>query len=186
MSRSLLIPMLLAATLSAGPALGQPQPAAPDKAEAETAERIANGARFGAWTVTCEAVAVDETACVLSQRLVRSSGSTFLAELLAFWNADRSRSYLAARVPIGVFFPSGFVLKPEGSEERFEFVWQACSRELCEALLEIDMEKLGAVDAAREAVIGYRPGLRAEPLVFKTGTNGVVEGLEALRAAMRK
>ena len=64
--------------------------------------RIANGTRFGAWRVNCEAIAVNETACVLSQRLVRTSDNVFLAELLAFWSGDGSKSYLAARVPTGV------------------------------------------------------------------------------------
>ncbi|WP_292019551.1 invasion associated locus B family protein [Maritimibacter sp. UBA3975] len=146
--------------------------------------RIANGQRFGAWTVTCEAVAVGETACVLSQRLVRSSDNAFLAEVLAFWSGDGEQSFLAARVPNGVYFPSGFAFKPEDSDERAEFVWQSCSADLCEALLSEDLEALRAYAEAEGGVVaGYRPGLRSEPLIFRLDLTGIGDGLEALKAA---
>ena len=92
--------------------------------------RIANGQQFGAWTVTCEAVAVSETACILSQRLVRSAYNVFLAELLAFWSGDGEQTYFAARVPNGVFFPSGFAFRADEAEERQDFAWQSCSRDI--------------------------------------------------------
>ncbi|MGB2200354.1 MAG: hypothetical protein ACPH5G_03355, partial [Pseudooceanicola atlanticus] len=66
---------------------------------------------------------MNETACVLSQTLVRSSDDRFLAEILAFWSGDGTSSYMAARLPNGVFFPSGFAFKPEDSEERQSFAW---------------------------------------------------------------
>lgn len=144
---------------------------------------VANGARIGAWTVTCEAVAVGQTACVLSQRLVRSADNAFLAELLAFRSADGARTFLAARVPNGVFFPSGFALRPEESEAQRDFVWQSCSRDLCEALLEIDPEALDELEAAEALLAGYRPALTAEPLVFRLSLEGATEGLDALDAA---
>lgn len=145
------------------------------------APRIANGARFGAWTVTCEAIAVNETACVLSQTLVRSADERFLAEILAFWSGDGSQSYVAARVPNGVFFPSGFAFKPEGAEDRQELIWQSCSRDLCEALAQIDLATLTALEAGADVFAGYRPGLGAEPVVFKLDLTGIEEGMTALR-----
>lgn len=153
-------------------------------ADAAPVERIANGTRFGAWTVTCEALAVNETACLLTQRLVRSSDNAFLAEVLAFWSGDGSQRYLAARVPNGVFFPSGFAVKPEDGEEQTQFVWQSCARDLCEALLEIDAQALADLEAAEGLVAGYRPNLRADPLVFRMSLEGATEGLAALQASM--
>lgn len=152
----------------------------------EPAQRVANGARFGAWTVTCEALAVNETACLLTQRLVRSSDNAFLAEVLAFWSGDGSQSYLAARVPNGVFFPSGFAFKPEEAEEQTQFVWQSCTRDLCEALLEIDMETLKTLEGHESLVAGYRPNLRSEPVVFRMTLDGAEEGLIALKESMKK
>lgn len=152
---------------------------------------VANGARFGAWVVNCEALAVNQTACVLSQRLVRSADNVFLAELLAFNSGDGERSYLAARVPNGVFFPSGFAFKAgegdqaEDSPQRQEFVWQSCSRDICEALLEIDMASIVELEKAESLIAGYRPNLRADPVVFRFSIDGASAGLEALKAATK-
>ncbi|SLN22768.1 invasion associated locus B family protein [Roseisalinus antarcticus] len=147
-------------------------------------ERVTNGQRFGAWAVTCEAIAVGETACVLSQRLVQSGGDAFLAEMLAFWSADGTESYVAVRVPNGVFFPSGFAIRaadaPEDAEQTM-FEWQSCSPDLCEGLLRLDPEALEEFEGAGEVLAGYRPGLRAEPLVFRMSVSGLAEGLAALR-----
>ncbi|MCT4556459.1 MAG: invasion associated locus B family protein [Pelagimonas sp.] len=177
------LPCLLAASL-----------ASPLAAQSDTtSERVANGQRFGAWTVTCEAIAVGETACVLSQRLVRSSDNAFLAELLAFRAADGKQTYLSARVPNGVYFPSGFAIKPDASDTsedtaeddgRYDFSWQACTRDLCEALLELDEAKLSALSAEGTTVIGgYRPSLGVEPVIFRFDMSGVTPGLEALGTA---
>ena len=162
-----------------------PPPAAAETPAPAEPPRVVNGARFGAWTVACEALAVNETTCVLSQRLVRSADNTFLAELVAFWSADLSSGFIAARVPNGVYFPSGFAMRPENSEERHDFVWQSCSRDICEALLAADADTMQSIDDAGQAIIGYRPSIQAEPLVFRAGTNGVVEGLNALKQALR-
>ncbi len=151
-----------------------------------TPSRMANGTRFGAWTVTCEALAVNETACVLSQTLIRSADNQFLAEILAFWSGDGSQSYMAARIPNGVFFPSGFAFKPEDSEERQNFTWQSCSRDLCEALLEINAETLTALEGGANVFAGYRPRLGAEPLVFQLDFTGIGDGLAALKSALTK
>lgn len=174
------------------PGLAMSQDDTTETAEAAPAEetapvRIANGQRFGAWTVTCEAVAVGETACVLSQRLVRTSDNAFLAEVLAFWSADGEQSFLAARVPNGVYFPSGFAFKPSDSEERAEFVWQSCSADVCEALLTEELTKLEEYAASEEGVVaGYRPNLRSEPLIFRMDLSGIGEGMTALKAATIK
>lgn len=156
--------------------------AAQDAAEAGAEPpRVANGQQFGAWMVTCEAIAVGETACVLTQRLVRTEDDAFLAELLAFTSGDGSGTYIAARVPNGVYFPSGFAFKPEAGEARYEFTWQSCTRDLCEALLEIDPGDLAALAGEESGVIaGYRPSLALDPLVFRFSLAGVVEGLSAL------
>ncbi len=146
--------------------------------------RVVNGTKFGAWTVSCEALAVNETACVLNQTLVRSSDNQFLAEVLAFWSGDGERSFMAARVPNGVFFPSGFAFKPEDSEDRQEFVWQSCSRDLCEALLSIDTETFAALEAGADIYAGYRPRLGADPVVFRLNFDGIGEGMAALKGAL--
>ncbi len=152
-------------------------------------ERVANGATFGAWRVTCEALAVNETACVLTQRLSTRDGGQFIAELLALPRPDADGgAYIAARVPNGVYFPSGFALRPvtgDGEPEANEtrFVWQSCSAQLCEALVELDAAALEVLEGAEGLIAGYRPGLGQEPLVFRLSVAGAAEGVAALSGA---
>ena len=186
--RLILLMSLLA--LTSGTAVATAQEA-PKTEAADTVAvapmRIANGTRFGVWTVTCEALAVNETACVLSQRLVRKSDNAFLAEVLAFQSADGARRYMAARVPNGVYLPAGFAMKPaEGEAEETRFVWQSCSRELCEALIDLDDAKIAELESGERLVAGYRPSLVAQPLVFAMGATGLKEGLDALAASSGK
>lgn len=146
-------------------------------------ERLANGSQFGSWTVSCEAVGVNETICVLSQRLVASSGQAFLAEFLAFADPEAPGAYVAARVPLGVHFPAGFALRPEAGEEQIAFEWQSCSTELCEALVRFDPEDLLEIDSAESLLAGYLPRVEGEPVVFRVGMTGIRDGLVALARA---
>ena len=146
--------------------------------------RIENGARFGGWTLSCEALAVNETLCVLTQRLVRSDDNSVLAEFVAFNDADAPGAWLVGRVPNGVYFPSGLVLGIEGGDRQIALDWQNCAPDLCEALLALTPEHLNAFDTEGPWVVGYRPGITAEALVFRISPAGLGEGLTALAAAL--
>lgn len=151
---------------------------------AQQAPRVANGERFGSWTVSCEALAVNETVCVLNQRLVRSADNVFLAEFLAFDNAREPGAFLAARVPIGVHFPSGFSIRPDQeSDVVLELDWQSCATDLCEALIAIDDEQIETLSSADTAIAGYRPRFGADALVFRVDMTGLQDGLAALADA---
>jgi invasion protein IalB len=178
MFRTSLVLALMMALLHPFGALAQ------DEAQAE-APRVANGTAFGKWSVTCEALAVNETTCVLTQRLVRTADNAFLAEFLAFWSADGATRYVAARVPTGVYLPAGFVLRPETDPEGDElaFVWQSCGRDLCEALIVLDDDMATRLEAAENLLAGYRPNLLSEPAVFNLSFAGLDAGLAALRPA---
>ncbi len=144
-------------------------------------DAVANGARFGAWTVSCEALGKDRTACVLVQRLNRDSDGAFIAQMLAFWSADGTKAYVGARVPTGAYLPTGFAIQAPGAEQSVPFIWQSCNGTICEALREIDVEAMGAFDTTEGAVLGrFRPRLGMEPLVFSFSMQGVTDGLVAL------
>lgn len=168
----------------AGSALLLATLAVPPAAAEEAASRLANGSRIGAWTVKCEAIAVGETQCVLSQSLVRSSDNAFLVELLAFWSGDLDKRLLVARVPAGVYLPSGFVVGFGEPVEQQALVWQQCRDTLCEALIDIDDALLGKLAAAGKVTAGYRPSVTAEPLVFTVAVDGLGDGLDQLKAAL--
>jgi len=143
------------------------------------AERLENGARFGEWTLVCEAVAVNETACVLNQRLLRGDG-TFLVDFLAIPESDGG--WLSARVPVGVHFPGGFVLRPEAGDQQIALIWQACSPELCEAMVSLAEEGAVLLEGG-PAIAAYRPGVTDEPVVFRVALDGLAEGLAAMAAS---
>lgn len=171
-----------AAALAAGLALSLPAAMA-QSADAPAAE-VSNGSRFGAWTVTCQALGVNKTSCVLTQQLVRSGDGAFLAEVLAFSNADDSKRYLAARVPNGVYFPAGFAMRPAEAEGETRFIWQSCSAKLCEALIEVESDTVAAFEASEKGMIaGYKPALTAEPVIFSMSAAGMAAGLDALAGA---
>ena len=148
------------------------------------AQRVENGARFGAWTVACEAVAVNETICVLTQRLVEAEGQGFLTELLAFNDGEEAQAWVVARVPLGVHFPGGFALQPEEDDTPLEFAWQSCAPQLCEALLPVDAAALAALEGSASAIAGYVPAPGEAPVVFLVATEGLAEGLAALARAL--
>jgi invasion protein IalB len=143
------------------------------------AEKLTNGARFGEWTLVCEAVAVNETTCVLSQRLVRPDGA-LLVDMLAI--PMNETGWLIARVPVGVHFPGGFVLRPEEAEDQVSFVWQACSPELCEAMVDLSGAASPLLDGGT-ALAAYRPDIASDPLVFRVSLEGLRAGLQAMVAA---
>ena len=174
------------ATPAAAPVAAPAAPASPATPPAPPSapeQRLVNGARFGQWAVACEAIAVNETACILTQKLIAKADNRFLAEMVLVRPKGESRLILAARVPIGVHFPSGFVMKPEKSEERSAFVWQSCNRDICEAAIELSAEKLAELEKTGGATAGYRPNARSEPVVFRIAFEGASQGLDSLQRA---
>lgn len=178
----MMMPRLFALALAAV-LMAAPTARAQEADAAAAAPRIANGTPFGNWLVTCEAVAVNETTCVLTQRLSRSTDNAFLAEYLAFWSGDGTKRYIVVRVPNGVYLPAGVAIRPEADPEdaEIDFVWQSCGRDLCEALIELDDELAARLDGAEKLLAGYRPNIQAETLVFPLSFAGLEEGLAALR-----
>lgn len=168
------------------PALAQTGPATgADTAQPDTAPaaRLVNGTRFGQWTLTCEAVAVGETACVLNQRIARTSDGKFLADFLMFWNpATDNEVFLAARVPIGAYLPAGFAIRSEQAAEDTQrpLTWQTCAAGVCEALTALTADDIAALEAGGDVIAGYRPSLRTDPVIFRFSMQGAKAGLDAL------
>lgn len=157
---------------------------AQDAAETEAPARIANGQRFGSWTLSCQAIAMNETSCILEQTLMRSSDNAFLARLLAFWTPDGEKAVLAAQAPLGVHLPSGFVFRVGESEDVSTMTWQTCNQNICEAVIELDEALLDQVSAPETPITAsYLPPASTEPVVFRLSMDGLKEGLEALKPA---
>ncbi|WP_280842543.1 invasion associated locus B family protein [Sagittula salina] len=145
------------------------------------AQDVSNRQSFGAWTVACEALGMNRTACVLNQTLSRDTDQAFIAQMMAFWSADGQKMYLAARVPMGAYLPSGFAIRAEAKDEAVPFVWQSCQGKICEAMREVDSEMLDELELDNGAVLGsFRPRLGMDPIVFRFSMEGLREGLAAL------
>lgn len=148
---------------------------------------VSNGQVFGAWAVNCSAVGVGETACVLNQVIQRDTDNAFITQMMAFQNADASKTYLAARVPIGVYLPTRFAIRAEEGDEVLSFVWQACRPDLCEAIVEVEPDFLADLASDGRTVLGaFRPSPKGETFVFRFAMTGAMEGLAALQAAKSK
>lgn len=152
--------------------------------EAPATAVVVNGQKFGAWSVSCVAVAVGETDCTLTQRVLRAADKAFVADIIATRNPD-GESFLIARVPVGVFLPTGFAMRQSESEDEeavMEFTWQSCNGQICEAILKIDAEKVAALSAEDNAMVAaFRPSAQTEPFLFQFSLNGMETGLDAVR-----
>ena len=164
-------------------ALLAPLPALAQSSEEDTAaeaQTITNGQTIGAWTVNCVAVAVGQTNCTLTQRILRSTDGAFVADIVALRDAEQN-TYLLARVPVGASLPAGFAMRQEDSEDMMPFTWQVCTPDVCEALLPVDAELAETLSAEDNIMIAaFRPTLQSDPFVFQLSLNGMNTGLDAL------
>ena len=155
----------------------------PNAAPAQTEPaRVPNGAKFGAWTVQCQAPAVGESQCFLQQDLRRAEDQAFVATLVAFWGTgeEPAPSMMIARVPNGAFLPAGFGLKPDEESAPVSFVWQQCGRDLCEAAAAIPRETMQTLAQSDGVIGGFRPQRGAQDLLFQVDMTGLVAGMDAL------
>ena len=143
---------------------------------------VANGQKFGSWSVSCQAVAVNKTNCALSQQLLRDTDRTFMAQMVALWSGGGDQQFLAARVPLGTYLAAGIALRNVESEEVHELVWQSCGQNFCEALMELTPDLIDELAGGESnVVVSYRPRINAEQRVFSFSTEGLAEGLAALK-----
>ncbi|MEC7761486.1 MAG: invasion associated locus B family protein [Pseudomonadota bacterium] len=182
---SLVCTTLIAGTLAAqaraqteGELQGPPAPAA-------APDRIANGQTYGAWSVACQALAINETTCVLEQQLYRDTDRAFIARIMAFWSGDGEGMYMSAQVPTGVALPSGFAMRPAsgGDDDVIQMAYQTCDGTVCEAITRIEPTFVDGTDTedGQNMVASFRPGLTAEPFVFRFSAAGLSQGLAALK-----
>ncbi|KIN75147.1 IalB domain containing protein [Sulfitobacter noctilucae] len=173
----LLVCLSLPASLSAQTTQTDPS------TKADAAAAVANGQKIGAWSVTCLAVAVNQTSCTLNQRVMRAKDNAFVADLVATRN-DAGQTFIAARVPVGVYLPAGFGMRPAESDdpdEVMQFAWQVCSREVCEAVIELEPAQAEALSAEDNTMIAaFRPSAKSEPFLFQFSMTGLNEGLTAI------
>jgi invasion protein IalB len=106
---------------------------------------------------------------------------------MAFWSGDGDGIYMTAQVPTGVALPAGFAMRPAsgGDDDVIQFTYQTCNGTVCEAIAQIDPAFVDGTDTedGQTMVASFRPGLTAEPFVFRFSADGLSQGLAALKPA---
>jgi len=152
-------------------------------AQDEASTTFVNGQKVGAWTVACRAVAVGETDCTLTQRILRVTDNAFVADIIATQN-DANATFLIARVPAGAFLPNQFAMRNEQdleAEDVMAFAWQTCSGQFCEAVIEVAADDVAALSADNNKMVAaFRPNAEMEPFVFQMSLAGLKDGLDAI------
>lgn len=173
--------LVLALPASAQTSTDSDTAVAPAVPEAAT---VVNGQKFGAWSVSCIAIAVGKTDCTLTQRVLRAVDKAFVADIVATRNPE-GVSFLIARVPVGVYLPTGFAMREAESDDEgavLQFTWQTCNREFCEAALQLEADQAQALSAEENAMVAaFRPSAQTEPFLFQFSLNGMAAGLDAVR-----
>lgn len=140
------------------------------------------GQSFGQWTVSCEAIGVGQTSCILEQSLYRREDGAFVAQALLFWNADGQQSYVGMRVPLGAYLPAGAEIRATAEAEPIRLAWQTCVQQFCEAVQLLSLERLETLaQGSGEMLGGYQPAIGREPIVFAFSMSEALEGMQALR-----
>ncbi|MFN3145162.1 MAG: invasion associated locus B family protein [Paracoccaceae bacterium] len=144
------------------------------------------GQTFGQWTVSCEAIGVGRTSCILEQSLYRREDGAFVAQALLFWNADGQQSFVGMRVPLGAYLPAGAEMRAAAEEEPMRLAWQTCVQQFCEAVQVLGLDRIEALaQGDAEMLGGYQPAIGRDPIVFAFSMAGAFEGMQALRPGTR-
>ena len=157
----------------------------PGAAGAQTAAQ--NGTQFRDWTLACRALAINETACVLNQVLVKAEDKTFLAEFGVSLQAsdDGPVAVLVMRVPSGVLLLTRPAAEVDGDKEhRIALGWQSCDPQVCAASAILSPEDTARLRRGKQAVVGYQPLGQDTPSVFALSLAGITAGMETLEQAL--
>ena len=152
--------------------------------QAQSVDDVPVNTKFGAWTVTCQAISVSRNVCRLIQEQVLTNSDTLVARFIAL-PAEEGGAVLLAQVPMGVYLPGGAVYRLENDEnaEQRSMVWQRCLGDICEAAIGLDADELTQMNESGGVLFGYSAGPTSEPIVTRVDLTDFVKGLDALRSA---
>ncbi|MDT0682477.1 invasion associated locus B family protein [Roseicyclus sp. F158] len=140
---------------------------------------LSPGDEIGRWRVECPE---GQARCILSQTLTRREGGALVAKFLVFPEPGTDTYFFAAQVPEGAYLPTDFSIGGAEDDARIPLTWQTCRGGRCEALIRLEAEAPGRLEAT-DQIGAYRPGLGAEPVVFEFETEGLADGLSRLPEA---
>lgn len=151
--------------------------------QAASAQQAAtNGTTFEDWVLVCEAAAVNQTICAITQRLSISESNAFLAEVrLQKLNTNEGpRILLALTTPTNMVLPVRPGYRIGEGEEALPLDWRTCTPQFCTASRIVDEAELDQIKRAVRMIVGYQPVGSNEPVAFPVSLKGVTAGLNAL------
>lgn len=139
------------------------------------------GDRIGDWTFQCRAVSANKNVCSLNQTLVdKETRQPRLALTLRRIGSDRKLA-LFVMAPLGVFLAAGIAGKVDEGKQ-FDFAWQRCTRQGCQAAAIVDAELEGALKAGARLRVAFKLQPSAEFITYAASLKGVTQGLTAIDA----
>ena len=137
------------------------------------------GERFGDWRFQCKALPTSQNVCVLSQTLANAKTKKPILNLVLRRVGKDRKLVLIAMVPLGVSLAPGIAGKVDDGK-RFNFVWQICAVQGCQAAALVDDELKKALKAGVRLLIAFRPQPNVKPITLVASLKGVTQGLRAL------
>ena len=111
------------------------------------------GERFGDWRFQCKALKTNQNVCVLTQTLANAETKKPILNLVLRRVGKDKKLALMTIVPLGVSLAPGIAGKVDDGK-RFNFVWQICAVQGCQAAALVDDKLKKALKAG-----GGCPGL---------------------------
>ncbi|WP_316015526.1 invasion associated locus B family protein [Roseobacter sp. HKCCA0434] len=129
------------------------------------------------WSLDCRATGVDQTSCVLAQRLISPDTEAEIAQIVL--RAREDGTALVLRVPTGVDLTRRPAFEVDDGTAQ-ALTWTACDANHCLAATALDAERSQALRDGVTATFGYQPLSAEAPLLFDVSLLGISAGWDAL------
>lgn len=153
--------------------------------QTDTAQQAAaNGAIFGDWRLSCQAVAVNRTACAIVQQQTVTQTDAFVAAVRLQQVQDDSvmRILMTAITPTDMQLSLRAAYKIGQNGETLPMEWRTCNAQTCTATRLLEPAEVEALQRGTAAMIlAYQPVGKAEPVGVSISLSGITAGLAALQ-----
>jgi invasion protein IalB len=141
-----------------------------------------NGTVFGDWRLSCQATAVNETACSIAQTLTIGEQNNFLVEitLQEALIENTKKTIMAVSTPTNMNLTAQPGYRVGKAGETRALTWRTCNAKFCTASRLLGDDEVASLRAGTSFVLGYHPIANKEPLVFQISLKGVSAGLNVL------
>ena len=134
------------------------------------------GEKIGDWTFQCLAVSATQNVCALTQVLGNPKTNQRILALTLRAAGKDNKLLLLAQAPLGVFLPAGLVGKID-DREQFNFSWQRCTRQGCQAAAQINDARKAALKAGKNLLLGFKVQPAAKTIALTASLKGITQGL---------